>query len=186
MTRVTLMVGTLSLTWAAAALGAPVVVAPDKVVDIDQPSEYFFDVGVSGASGEDVAGYFMFFDIVAQPGSTGGITLNTGWAVEHPVAPLFPGSDPSENNAPILVTDALIAGYEQLQDSKYFFRALLDIAPGTSGVFTIEFDSFSEVQGPSEALTFTDGSITVVPEPAAVGMFGMVGSVLALRRRRRV
>lgn len=181
--------GSVTLAITAATLGAPVVTAPVKQIDVGTASEHYFDVGVSGSGGELFAGYEVYLSLVPQGGAVGSISLTGDWAIEHPTDPFFAGYNPAQNTSGF-VTDALLAGDAELIDTKYFFRVVLDIAPETLGTFTIDLNESNSVlldgmYTPLPGITWQDGSITVVPEPAAFGLMGLAGSVLALRRRRQ-
>jgi hypothetical protein len=199
-----MILSSLRLCAAIAAVGLPILLAPqtasaatvDVWVDdavVFSPLSTFtgsLDVYVTSAVSTPIFSYNT--EVSLSPTGGGVIFLTPAWdTTAH--TPAFPGPAGFFNSTTATViqvahdTNPAI----NLDNNEGLFRINYQVAPGTLGVFNLDFTQalsniFDSNNQPVDAV-FHGGTITVVavPEPASLTILGVAGALL-LKRRRRV
>lgn len=169
----------------------PDVTVPDTVassssgtfeIDIDDPT--------AAVSPDTIAGYTLY--LVASPIglATGSVTLTDASLPNDAILPpagsnLFYAGPMGDE---LKVTDGDLATTAEIPTTPTpLFDVDYTVAAGTTGSFSIDVVSGSELYDPNENnladVTFVNGTLTPVPEPASLSLIGLAG-LLALRRKR--
>ncbi|MEM8873121.1 MAG: PEP-CTERM sorting domain-containing protein [Planctomycetota bacterium] len=159
-------------------IGTDVASAEISVIETETPAAagtIDLAISLSSSNGE------LFpdgFDVEGEPATVGGVFLGAN-----------AGGSPLEFGNPVVVNSASFSAFDAsgapLAEGVDILAVLPDFTAGPGGTWTGSFDL---LLGPDTVglgvQTFTlDINVTEIPEPASLGLLGMAGLGLVLRRR---
>jgi len=145
------------------------------------------------AANENLVAYAVGLDLPANPrGVSFAPAPLLRETTAHPFvfAPGTPIDDTGSSASRIRSSAAILTAPENIVDNEGVLRVPISVAQGAApGVIPIVFNltggltEFSDDIGNVIEFVPVNGAVTIVPEPAALGLLG-IGGVLFLRRRR--